>query len=168
MTMINSDERLNQVGMKKNKANDYFSRKKNKDDLRPENLLTTGNRPDLNLAKEMQDFYRTNIGKKEIAELDPNRLPEVFENKDIEYKRRLNGYANLSLSFCQFFYKNFLARNILITPFFNISMFGPRWKKLIVFTKLMEVQPILPKYLHLIKSTKPIFRLNLGLLKEIT
>jgi hypothetical protein len=134
MTMINSDERLNQVGMKKNKANDYFSRKKNKDDLRPENLLTTGNRPDLNLAKEMQDFYRTNIGKKEIAELDPNRLPEVFENKDIEYKRRLNGYANLSLSFCQFFYKNFLARNILITPFFNISMFGPRWKKLIVFT----------------------------------
>ena len=133
-TMINSDERLNQVGMRKNKANDYFSRKKNKDELRPDNLLTTGNRADLNLAKEMQDFYRTNIGKKELAELDPNRLPEVFENKDIEYKRRLNGYANLSLSFCQFFYKNFLARNIFITPFFNISMFGPRWKKLIVFT----------------------------------
>ena len=133
-TMINSDERLNQVGMKKNKANEYFSRKKNKDELRPDNLLTTGNRPDDNLAKEMQDFYRTNIGKKEIAELDPNRLPEIFENKEIEYKRRLNGYANLSLSFCQFFYKNFLARNIFITPFFNISMFGPRWKKLIVFT----------------------------------
>jgi hypothetical protein len=132
-TMLNSEERV-MIGTKKvDKSKEFLNRKKNKD-VRPENVMTAGNKMDLNLDLEIQNFYRTNIGKNEIALLNPNRLPEIFENKEVEYKRRLNGYANLGLSFCQYFRKNFMARNIFLSPFFNISMFGPRWKKLIVFT----------------------------------
>ena len=132
-TALNSEERV-MIGSKKvDKMRDFLNRKTNKD-VRPENLMTKGNKMDLNLDLEIQNFYRTNIGKNEIALLNPNRLPEIFENKEVEYKRRLNGYANLGLSFCQYFSKNFMQRNIFLSPFFNISMFGPRWKKLIAFT----------------------------------
>ena len=128
----------------KNKSKEFLTRKKKGgDEIKQDNLMTTGNRTDLNLDLEIQNFYRSNIGKKEISELNPNRLPDVFENKDVEYKRRLNGYANLGLTFCEFFGKNFLQRNIFINPFFNISMFAPRWKKLIVFTTEVAIELLL-------------------------
>ena len=105
--------------------------------------LTGGNRFDQNVDLELQNFLRTYVGQKELSELNPNRLPEVFENKDIEYQRRLNGYANLGLTFCEFLGKNILQRNILISPFFNISMFAPRWKKLVVFTTELAIEMLL-------------------------
>ena len=141
-TTIGSEERL--IGNKQNnKSKEFLNIKRNNIEKEQENVMTAGNKEDLNLDLEIQNFYRTNIGKKEMSLLNPNRLPEIFENKDVEYKRRLNGYANLGLSFCQFFGKNFLSRNILLTPFFNISMFGPRWKKLIVFTTEIACEMLL-------------------------
>ena len=142
-TTVSSSDRLIQSRNVKNKSKEFLTRKKNPDQVQKDNAMTTGNRPDLNLDLEMQNFYRTNIGQKELAELNPNRLPEVFENREIEYKRRLNGYANLSLTFCQFFGKNFLQRNLLINPFINISMFAPRWKKLIAFTTEIAIEMLL-------------------------
>ena len=96
--------------------------------------MTTGNKTDLNLALETKDFYTSNVGKRETEHLNVNRLPEDFEDARVEYNRRLYGYANLNLTFFQFLGKNILRRNILINPFFNINMFCPRWKKIIVFT----------------------------------
>ena len=142
-TTVTSSDRLISSRNIKNKSREYLTRKKNPDQNPKDNVMTTGNRPDLNLDLEMQNFYRTNIGQKELAELNPNRLPEAFENRETEYKRRLNGYANLSLSFCQFLGKNFLQRNLFINPFFNISMFAPRWKKLIVFTTEIAIEMLL-------------------------
>ena len=130
---MGSSERLFVSRNISNKPKRFFEEKV-RDEPPKELALAAGNKEDLNLDLEIQDFYRTNIGQKELSQLNPNRLPDVFENKDVEYQRRLYGYANLGLSFCEFFGKNFLKRNIFITPFFNVSMFAPRWKKLIVFT----------------------------------
>jgi hypothetical protein len=142
-TTIGSTDRILKSSFK-NKSKEFLTRKKKGvDEIKQDNIMTTGNRTDLNLDLEIQNFYRSNIGKKEISELNPNRLPDVFENKDVEYKRRLNGYANLGLTFCEFFGKNFLQRNIFINPFFNISMFAPRWKKLIVFTTEVAIELLL-------------------------
>jgi len=96
--------------------------------------MTTGNKTDINLALDTKDFYISKIGKKETYNLNVNRLPDALEDSEIEYNRNLNAYANLSLSFCEFFIKNILVRNILINPFLNINFFCPRYKKLIIFT----------------------------------
>ena len=127
---LGSSERLFESKYKNNKSKEFMSRKKGDG----ENIMTTGNKTDVNLALETKDFYTSNVGKKETSNLNVNRLPDAFEDSDIEYSRNLYAYANLSLTFCEFLGKNILSRNILINPFFNINMFCPRWKKLIVFT----------------------------------
>ena len=142
-TNIGSSDRLMVSRNIKNKAKDFLNWKNKGEEAPRENALTAGNRPDDNLDLEIQNFYRTNVGQKELSKLNPNRLPDVFESKDIEYQRRLFGYANLGLSFCQYFGKNFIKRNIFITSFFNISMFAPRWKKLIVFTTEIAIEMLL-------------------------
>ena len=96
--------------------------------------MTSGNKTDVNLALDTKDFYTSKVGKKEMSNLNVNRLPDNYEDAEIEYQRRLYAYANLNLTFAQFFLKNILLRNILINPFLNINMFCPRWKKLILFT----------------------------------
>ena len=128
------------------KANKFIGRSNKREITQmttAENIMTTGNKPDLNLSKEISDFYKSNIAKKELKDLNPNKLPEIFENAEVEKNRRLNAYANLGLTFCEFLGKNFLNRNIFISPFFNISMFGPRWKKLIVFTTEIATEILL-------------------------
>ena len=127
---INSGDRLFDSNIKNNKSKEFLSRKNNVG----ENIMTTGNKTDLNLALETKDFYTSNVGKRETEHLNVNRLPEDFEDASVEYNRRLYGYANLNLTFFQFLGKNILRRNILINPFFNINMFCSRWKKIIVFT----------------------------------
>ena len=136
-----SSERLKLSRGAKNKSKEHLSRKKKGDESLNETVLKDDIKLDLDL--EIKNFYRMNLGKKDLFELNPNRLPDTFETKDIEYKRRLYGYSNLGLSFCQFFGKNFLQRNILITPFFNISLFAPRWKKLIGFTTEIALEMLL-------------------------
>ena len=128
MSNMGSGDRLAEYKNFKSKEN--FSRKNDNG----ENIMTTGNKTDVNLALETKDYYTSNIGKKEITNYNVNRMPENFEDSIIEYNRSLYAYANLGLSFCEFLGKNILSRNILINPFFNINMFCPRWKKLILFT----------------------------------
>ena len=127
---LGSGERLTESNYKNNKSKEFMSRRKEIGD----NIMTTGNKTDMNLALETKDFYTSTVGKKETSNVNVNRLPDAFEDSDIEYSRSLYAYANLSLTFLEFLGKNILSRNILINPFFNINMFCPRWKKLIVFT----------------------------------
>ena len=127
---IGSGERLYEDKYKNNKSKEFMSRKSGKE----ENIMTAGNKTDVNLALETKDFYTSNVGRKETANININRLPDSFEDSSIEYNRSLYAYANLSLSFCEFLGKNIISRNILINPFLNINMFCPRWKKLILFT----------------------------------
>ena len=143
-TIIGSSERLmGGARVIKDKSKEFLNMRKKGDKVLNDHALTGGNRFDQNVDLELQNFLRTYVGQKELSELNPNRLPEVFENKDIEYQRRLNGYANLGLTFCEFLGKNILQRNILISPFFNISMFAPRWKKLVVFTTELAIEMLL-------------------------
>ena len=129
-TSLGSGERLFESKIKNNKSREFFSRKKQN----TENIMTSGNKTDVNLALDTKDFYTSKVGKKEMSNLNVNRLPDNYEDAEIEYQRRLYAYANLNLTFAQFFLKNILLRNILINPFLNINMFCPRWKKLILFT----------------------------------
>ena len=118
------------IKIKNNKSREFFSRKKQN----TENIMTSGNKTDVNLALDTKDFYTSKVGKKEMSNLNVNRLPDNYEDAEIEYQRRLYAYANLNLTFAEFLLKNILLRNILINPFLNINMFCPRWKKLILFT----------------------------------
>jgi len=127
---LGSGERLNESKYKSNKSKEFLSRKKENG----ENIMTTGNKTDMNLALETKDFYTSTVGRKETSNVNVNRLPDAFEDGDIEYSRSLYAYANLNLTFLEFLGKNILSRNILINPFLNINMFCPRWKKLIAFT----------------------------------
>ena len=129
---LGSSDRLFDAN-KINKSKEFLSRK-NKNKVQTQNIMTTGNKTDLNLALETKDYYTSNVGKNEISHMNVNRMPEIFEDPNVEYNRRLYGYANLNLNFFQYLIKNILARNILINPFLNINMFCPRWKKLIFFT----------------------------------
>ena len=132
-TSLNSGDRLFDSNIKNNKSKEFLSRKNNNDG-QMQNIMTTGNKTDLNLALETKDYYTSDVGKNEISHINVNRMPEIFEDPNVEYNRRLYGYANLSLNFMQYLGKNILTRNILINPFININMFCPRWKKLIFFT----------------------------------
>ena len=127
---LNSGERLFESKVKNNKSKEYFSRKKGYS----ENIMTTGNKTDDNLALDTKDFYTTEVGKKEFKNFNINRLPDNYEDSEVEYQRRIYAYANLNLTFAEYFLKNVLMRNILINPFLNINMFCPRWKKMILFT----------------------------------
>ena len=127
---VNSGDRLFKSNLVNNKSKEFLSRKNNIG----QNIMTSGNKTDLNLELETKDYYASNIGKKETEYINVNRFPEIFEDDSIEYNRRLYGYANLNLTFFEFLGKNILSRNILINPFININMFCPRWKKLIIFT----------------------------------
>ena len=129
-TSLGSGERLFESKIKNNKSREFFSRKKQN----TENIMTSGNKTDVNLALDTKDFYTSKVGKKEMSNLNVNRLPDNYEDAEIEYQRRLYAYANLNLTFAEFLLKNILLRNILINPFLNINMFCPRWKKLILFT----------------------------------
>ena len=126
---INSGDRLLKISVKNNKSNEYFQQKNNKQ----ENIMTTGNKRDLQLDLDTKDFYSSTTGKNLIMGTNVNRL-STNEDAYEEYQRALYAYANLSLTFCEYLGKNILLRNILINPFFNINMFNPRWKKLIFFT----------------------------------
>ena len=126
--IINSGDRL--IKIKNNKSNEYFNQKNNKQ----ENIMASGNKRDLKLDMETKDFYGVTTAKNEFIVNNINRLEENFEDPNEEYNRALYSYANLSLTFCEFFIKNILLRTIIINPFINISMFCPRWKKLILFT----------------------------------
>ena len=126
--IINSGDRL--IKIKNNKSNEYFNQKNNKQ----ENIMASGNKRDLKLDMETKDFYGVTTAKNEFTVNNVNRLEENFEDPNEEYNRALYSYANLSLTFCEFFIKNILLRTIIINPFINISMFCPRWKKLILFT----------------------------------
>ena len=127
---MNSGDRLIKINVNKNKSNEYFNQKNNNN----ENIMTAGNKRDLKLDMETKDFYGSTTGNNMIIGGNVNRLAENFEDPSEEYNRALFAYANLNLTFCEFLGKNILLRNILINPFFNISMFCPRWKKLILFT----------------------------------
>ena len=59
-----------------------------------------------------------------------NNLPSEFEDKDLEYKARLQSFADLNLPMLKFMCANMLERNIFISPIINVSLFNPRWKKL--------------------------------------
>ena len=130
-TSLGSGDRLFESNIKNNKSKEFLSRKNNG---QMQNIMTTGNKTDVNLVLETKDYYTSNVGKNEMTHMNVNRMPEIFEDPNVEYNRRLYGYANLNLDFFQYLLKNILARNILINPFVNINMFCPRWKKLIFFT----------------------------------
>ena len=59
-----------------------------------------------------------------------NNLPSEFEDKDLEYKARLQSFADLNLPMLKFMCAYMLERNIFISPIINVSLFNPRWKKL--------------------------------------
>ena len=74
---------------------------------------------------------------------DPNELPEDFDNKEEDYQKRLEAFANLNLSFCQFIGENMRERHIFISPIINISLFNPRWKKMIMLVTEIAISMIL-------------------------
>ena len=121
---VNSGERLFESKVKNNSSKNYHNKQTGIGD----NIMTTGNKTDINLALDTKDFYTSKVGKNETSHLNVNRLPDSLEDSEIEYNRNLNAYANLSLSFGEFFIKNMLSRNILINPFLNINLFCPRYK----------------------------------------
>ena len=55
-----------------------------------------------------------------------NNLPSEFEDKDLEYKARLQSFADLNLPMLKFMCANMLERNIFISPIINVSLFNPR------------------------------------------
>jgi hypothetical protein len=113
-TSLGSGDRLFESNIKNNKSKEFLSRKNNG---QMQNIMTTGNKTDVNLVLETKDYYTSNVGKNEMTHMNVNRMPEIFEDPNVEYNRRLYGYANLNLDFFQYLLKNILARNILINPF---------------------------------------------------
>lgn len=86
----------------------------------------------------------TNIKKYNKNEaLDPNSLPEQFENPEDDYAKRLEAFANLNLTLFQFICENMRERHIFISPIINISLFNPRWKKMIMLVSEIATESIL-------------------------
>ena len=87
----------------------------------------------------------TNIKNKNNHNL--NKLPNDFENKEEEYKSRLQAFADLNLSMCKFMCANLLERNIFISPIINVSLFNPRWKKLTMLVTEVCIMSIMSSVL---------------------
>ena len=114
---LGSSDRLFDVN-KINKSKEFLSRK-NKNKVQTQNIMTTGNKTDVNLALETKDYYTSNVGKNEISHMNVNRMPEIFEDPNVEYNRRLYGYANLTMEKINFLYNKCPIRTFIIKCIFN-------------------------------------------------
>ena len=126
----------------KNKKNNFITSTSNKNDniinIYSEKQMEKYNQLDLevdkniliNLGVRMNDFSNENL-ESEI-QLNPNKIPENFEDEEKDKKLRIKRYDYLSLTTSEFFLQNIKLRHNIITSFFNISLFNQRWKKLTI------------------------------------
>ena len=70
--------------------------------------------------------------EKKDKEYDVNNLPQVFENEKEEEERRIKAFYDLNLTMFEFMIENIKERHIIINPLINVSIFNPRWKKMIM------------------------------------
>ena len=84
----------------------------------------------INLGVKNTDFSNDNIESE--MQLNPNKIPENFDDEEKDKKLRIKRYDYLSLSTSEFFLQNIKLRHNIFTSFFNVSLFNQRWKKLTI------------------------------------
>jgi len=95
---------------------------------------------DLKTTDRKIGFGDVNVEHLENKEKPPN---EAEENEEREQELRLEAFASLTLSACEFFCWNLKARHILISPLVNSSVFNPRYKKLTCVITGIAIQMLL-------------------------
>ena len=82
------------------------------------------NNPYLNQLDVIDTQTRMDNQRQNTPQNDQNQ-----QNED-DYEKRLEAYAALNLSTCQFINENLRKRHMLSGPLINVSLFNPRWKKM--------------------------------------
>ena len=108
--------------------------------------LTTNN-PFIN--RDDKDFnpkdQRITIGNFKVEHLLDNQknADDEYEDEEKEQEARLENFASLSMSLCEFFIWNVKARHVLINPIIVHSIFNPRYKKFTCLVTEISIMMIL-------------------------
>lgn len=136
------------------------------------NRYTTTNNPFIaSTDKGLNEKEKIAVGEFNVDHLNAKSKEEMdmMDDEEKEYEKRLENFASLSLSLCEFFCWNVKARHVLISPLINPSIFNARYKKLTCLICQLSLQMILLSVFLTINytiivsfNTKPIVIQNIG------